>query len=236
MQKIHLDKYTKEQAIEYADLEGEMNGFDRNDSRWKKAFKEYITHAVGTMSVGRNPRSHRYKTITELYPEMFGKNGFAGQVAEKMSGTSLEQKFKGAQFRILSSVMNLVKMYEAGILNIKNTTVGDDQGKISNDKMSELQFPNKEEFGSKDEYETALRDVVFNWFLRDLITDCVLESLNIFVRLTAKDVEEIMGAINIEQASLKELVGQGRVEFIKRLRAQVLPRIQQINYKKLVLG
>lgn len=233
-----LDQFTKDQATEFADTEAELKGFPRGGERWKNAFKHYLTFAMGTMSVGRNPRGgHRYKVIVEEYPQVFGAEGFAGRMLKNMQVAEGNQKsLEAVRARILSSVHNLMKLFEAGGLGIKNTTSTDKQGKIQNSEMSELQFPNKEEYSTKEEYESAVKDIVYNWFVRDMVTNCILESLTMFWTLSEQDVADIMDAVTINDANLKEIMGEGRAEFIRRLKAQVEPRIKSLNYKKLVLG
>jgi len=103
--------------------------------------------------------------------------------------------------------------------------------------MSELQFPNRHEFeGSEEAYQAALKDVAYNWLVRDLVTNCILESLGMFFRLTEADVDDIMGVVKFDDATIKEVMTEGREEFIRRLRAQVQPRLKDLVYKKLVLG
>jgi hypothetical protein len=241
MSNLHVDPITTQMAKEYANNEAEIYGFKIGGPEWKKAFKDHISFAVGTMTVGRNPLkknpSHKYKIKTELYPDIFGAEGFAGQAAKnyktesKTPGTTLD----AIQNRILSAVINLTKLFENGILGTRNTTVGKRQGPIPNADMSEMQLP-AHEGEPKEEYEAKVRDVVFNWYVRDLVTDAVLESLIPFFKLSKSDVDEIMGAINIEEADLKELMGPGRPEFVKRLRAQIKHKMEQISYKKMVIG
>ena len=237
MQKITLDKFTKEQATDYANTEAEIHGFEIGSDRWRKSFKEYVGFAVGTMSLGRNPRVSHYKVYTELYPEIF--KDFAGAAAKNYSRQDggKEVKVTDIQNRILSSVVNLMKLFENGILGVKNTTTGNDQGQIDNSKISDLQFPIRGGADSDEEYDAVVKDVVYNWFVRDLITNCILESLTMFWKLTPNDVEEIMAGIHVE-ADEKNLqkVSEGRKQLIKRLRSDVKPSVSKLNYKKIIFG
>jgi hypothetical protein len=237
-----IDKFTKAQAIEYANNEAELHGFKLSSDRWKKAFKHYLSFAIGTMSVGRNPREgHRYKALLEVYPEIFGPKGFSARMAAGYTDQqgrkgSDEFQIKAINDRIMSAVSNLMKLFENGGMGTRNTTKGNKPGKIPNSDMSQLQFPNKEDFSSSEEYEAVVKDVLYNWLVRDLITDCILESLHMYWSLDQKDVEDIMGVVKFNEATVKEVMGEGREEFLKRLRAQVKPKLAALNYKKLVLG
>jgi len=57
--KVKVDKYTVEQAIDYANREAKLHGFDEYDDDWKKAYEHHLRKAISTMSLGRNPRSKR---------------------------------------------------------------------------------------------------------------------------------------------------------------------------------
>ena len=242
MSKYRLDPITKEMAEDYANEEARINGWKIGSNPWKNAFKSYVSDAMATMSVGRNPRgpgSHLYKVKTELYPDVFGKEGFAGKVAKDFITESKSDKgvpLESMQNKILSSVSNLVRMYENGILGIRNTTVGNKQGKIPNNQMSEMQLPNKEEFSTATEFEAAVRDVILNWFVRDLITDAVLESLIPFFKLSEQDIKSILSELDLDKVPVKDLLKGGREELIKALRAKVKTKMDQVNYRKLVLS
>jgi len=235
--KIKLDKYTEEQAREYADNESEIKGFKIGSEPWKKAFKEYLSFAYSTMSVGRNPRrgSKAYKTMLEVYPDIFSESGYAGKAAKNFYTQSGERgvSIESIQDRILSGVNNLVRLHENSIVGTKNTTRGSKQGKIPNEDMSELQFPDKADFKTEDEYHAVVKDVFHHWFQRDLITNAILESLNMFFTLTKSDIETIIGTLNIE-GEIEQIKHEGRAEFIKRLRASFKNKIP--NYKKTILG
>jgi hypothetical protein len=236
MERINLDPLTKEQAEEYANNEAEVRGFKVGSESWKKAYKEYLQFALSTLVVGRNPRNFRYKTVTSLYPEVFSENGFAGKAAKSYfrqdGGRGIP--IIEANGRILSAVMNLLKLFENGILGVKNVTTGNTQGKIANENMSELQIPNRDEFGSKEEFEAALKDVIYNWFTRDIISDCILESLFPFFTLTKNDLDEIMDRIQISEANVHEVIKEGREKLIKELRSRVKEKFHQ-SYRKAVL-
>lgn len=233
-----LDKYTKEQAMEYANNEAEISGFKVGSPHWKKVFEEYCKFATKTMSVGRNPRGRpKIASIEKLYPQVFGANGFAGKIAGKYkSQVGQEVNLQAIQGRIMSSVSNLVKLFENGEMGTKNTTKGSAQGHIENSDMSELQLPNKPEGMSDDEYNQDARDVIRHWLVRDLITNAVIESLTPFFNLTKKDVDDIMDLIEAQEATIEEIKKGKRAEFVKRLSAVIGPKIGQVSYRKLILG
>lgn len=238
MTAIRVSKYTKDQAIEYANNEAEINGFPVGSAKWKNAFKQYLSESYGTMAVGRNPRhgSHKYKAFIAKYPEIFSEAGFAGSVAK---GYHISSGDKGlpieeVQNRIMSTVMNLVKVFENGVMGTFNTTKGSKQGKIKNTEMSELQFPNKNEFSSDDEFEAAKKDVIYNWFQRDVLVDAVLESLLPFFKLQKNEVEKILAAIKLGESSVEEAAISGRSELIEKLRSIVKPQMDSISYYKML--
>lgn len=237
---IEVDKYTKEQATEYANAEADRIGFEIGSERWKKVFKEYLSFATSTMSVGRNPRGkNHYAILKEIYPQVFGENGFAGRMSRQyVDQTGSKITTEQAGDRVLSSVHNLMKLFENGGLGIKNTTKGNKPGKIPNSEMSELQFPDKKGFATEDEYFAAIQDVIFNWLVRDLVTNCILESLDMFFRLTPDDVAEIMSGVNmtVDSKDVTKFMGQGRAQFVKELSARVHPKVALLNYKKMVTG
>lgn len=230
MRKIHLDKFTKEQAIEYANTEAEIQGFAVDSIRWKNAFKHYLSFAVGTMSLGRNPRGTAKTTkLSKLFPEVLSKDGFAGRISKNSS-------LEAIQNRIMSSVTNLVKLFESNELEMKTTTTGHQQGHIENSDMSAFQLPNRTKDMSDEEYERLEKQVIRNWMVRDLLTSAVLESLMPFFTMTKADVDQIMGLINVDDATLQDIQKGSREEFIKKLRAVIDPKVKQINIKKIILG
>lgn len=235
---VEVDKYTKEQATEYANTEAEVRGFPVGSARWKDAFKDYLSFAVTTMSVGRNPRGAKYKVYTSLYPDIFGANGFAGKVEKNYRDQSGARgiPLNEVQNRVMSAVMNLAKLFENGILGTKNTTSGNRQGKIDNNQISELQLPTKEQGESDEAYEAKVEDVIRRWLTRDLITNAILESLAPFFSMTKADVDAVMDAIEAGNATLQDIHQGKRETFVKRLRAVVSPATARINYKKLIIG
>lgn len=239
MKAIKVSKYTKEQAEEYANNEADIHGFPRGSYRWKKALSEYLHESYHTMAVGRNPRpgSHRYKAFIAKYPEIFGADGFAGRVSKeyRTSSGSKGIPLEEAQNRIMSTVMNIVKLFENGIVGTMNTTVGRKQGKISNRDMSELQMPNKEEFSSPEEFEAAKKDVVYAWFQRDILVDAVLELLIPFFNMESDDVDHILGAISLEDTTADQAMGEGRMQLIDALRQVMKPKFSDLNYANMLL-
>jgi hypothetical protein len=221
VKNIKVSKYTQDQAKEYANNESEIHGFPVGSPKWSKCYKDYLTESYSTMALGRNPRpgSFKYKAFIVKYPEVFSSEGFAGVVskayrtAQGEKGLPLEE----VQNRIMSTVMNLVKVYENGVMGTFNTTKGAKQGKISNAEMSELQMPNKEEFKSDEEFQAAKKDVVYNWFQRDVLIDVVIESLLPFFKLQKNEVEKILGAIELGDTSPEVAMGKGRLELVDKL-------------------
>lgn len=239
--KIHLDKITEEEAVDYANREADLNGFPRGSERWEKAVKDAVGFAFGTMSVGRNPRRSNpfnYETLVSLYPDVFSDSGFAGKIKKHFKAKSGESAptLQTIQNRLLSAFGNLAKLFENGALNMKTTAKARSEGKIPNSEMSDFQFPNKEDFDSKEAYNSAVQKVVKQWFINDLITNVIIESLTPFFNLTETDVDQIMSAVTIEDGNIKELATTGRKEFVKRLRAQVRHEFQKINYRNMILG
>lgn len=238
-QGIKVSKYTLEQAKEYANIEAEIHGFKENSPKWKNAVKEYIHESYHTMAIGRNPRpgSHKYKAFVEKYPEIFALNGFAGKVAGNYRTTSGHTgiPIEEVQNRIMSAVMNIVKLFENGIMGTKTTTKGRKQGKIQNQDMSDLQMPNRNEFQSDEEFEGAKKDVVYAWFQRDILIDGVLEMLLPFLSMDSQDVDRILGAINLGETSPDEAMGAGRLGLVDALRKVVKPKVDKIRYVDLVL-
>lgn len=238
MKKIILDEVTKGQAKEYANNDAEINGYAFGSPKWQEAYKEFISHALSAMTVGRNPRGTRYKVYTTLYPEAFGANGFAGKCSENYKKvTGKEMPLIAAEGRILSTVMNLVKMFEAGIMETKNTTNTDKQGKISNAEMSELQFPTKDDTKTEDEYQAEVKDVLENWLVRDIISNCVMEGLTPLFTLTKNDVQKIMAQIKIEADvnKIQEVIKKAREELIRELRKNVMKSQGEMRYIDWVL-
>lgn len=240
MSEYRIDPITKEMATDYANEEAKIYNFKIGSTEWKKAFKEFVNDAIGTMSVGRNPQSrssHTYKVKTEFYPDIFGAQGFAGRIAKNFYTESGQKgvPLESIQNRILSATNNLVRMFENGVMGTRNTTKGRTQGKIKNENMSELQFPNREEFSNQDEFDAAVKDVVYNWLVRDIINDAVLESLIPFFNMSADDVDDIMAASNLDQADIADAMKNGSDRLIKTLRSKVKPKISNVVYKKLVL-
>ena len=178
-----------------------------------------------------------YKIKTQYYPDIFGGQGFAGRVAKNFYTQAGEKgvPLENIQNRILSAVNNLVRMFENGVMGTRNTTKGRAQGKIKNENISELQFPNREEFSNDDEFDAAVKDVVYNWLVRDIIVDAVIESLIPFFNMTADDVETIMAASNLDKADVNDAMKNGSDRLIKLLRSKVKPRVEKIKYKSLVL-
>lgn len=231
---LKVDSTTKSQAMEYADNEAEIHGYERGGSAWQNAINEYVKFAIGTMSVGRNPRSFRWKTFVSIYADL-NENGFAGKVAKNYRGPS---GVKGVgvndiQNRILASVTNLSKLYENGILGIKTTTTGSEQGQISNDKMSELQLPDKSEFSGN--YDEQVNMVVRNWVIRDIVSTIILELLTPFFKMTEADFDAIAEAIKLDQAKLSD-ISKERMKYIVDIQQILNKKMAQVNVRKLLLG
>lgn len=248
---MKLDPITKQQCIDYADTESDVRGFPRGSAKWKEAFKRAASEAIGTMSLGRNPRSNprtsALKAYIELYPDIFSSNGFAGKVARAYKGKQDKAvDLEEIQNRILSSVVNLSKLFENGIGNVKTTTRGTQQGKIANDAMSDYQFPNKPPGVDEKQWANDIRTIVFNWFLRDAVMNCILESLSMFWQMSKGDISDVMQIVEIKaltdkqaegsesSKSLMETVAENRKRWIVMLQGRVHPAAAALNFKKLV--
>ncbi len=233
---LKVNETTKAQAMEYADNEAEINGFGRGSQKWQSALQDYIKFAIGTMSVGRNPRSFRYKTFVAFYSAL-GDQGFAGEVAKNYvgpSGRKNETKLSDIQNRIIASVTNLSKLYENGILGIRTTTIGGEQGEIPNDKMSQLQLPDKESFKGSD-YDKEANQVVRNWVIRDILSTIILELLMPFFDMTEADFNEIAKRINLDQAELSN-IKTDRKKYVEAIQREMRAKLSRINIRKLLLG
>ena len=231
---LKIDQTTKAQAMEYADNESEINGFRRGSEQWQNAVNEYVKFAIGTMSVGRNPRTFRYKAFMSYY-NCFSDTGFSGKVAKNYISQSGQKgiKLSDVQNRILASVTNLSKLYENGILGIKTTTTGGEQGQIPNDKMSDTQLPDKEDFSG--DYEKHVNFVVRNWIIRDLVSAIVLELLRPFFEMTKEDFDAITKAIRIDEAKLADIKLQ-REEYLNAIQKVMRSKMASVNIKKVLLG
>jgi len=239
MKKVILDKYTESQAREYANIEADIHNFKIGGPQWKKAFKDYVSEAYSTMAVGRNPRVKglKYKLATEAYPQVFGEEGFAGKVAANYIGDGGKKgvPISVIQDRILAAVGNLNRLHINGIMGIKTTTTTTKQGEIPTIEMSDLQLPKREEFPSDEKYRVEMDRVIRNWYALDLVSNAILEGLHVFFTLSRADVEEILQSVTY-QGSLQEAVSEGRVEFTRKLRELVKPKLAKLIYKKLLLG
>lgn len=231
-----LDKYTIEQAQLHANNEAELQGFEIGSPNWKTAFKDYCEFAKGTMSVGRNPRSAKnpIKAIENLYPDIFDQ--ISGRWAKNYRG----QDGKGipveaVRSRIMSSVTNLVKLFENAELGTKTTTLGNEQGKIDNNNMSDLQLPAKRSDQTPEDYLEATKSVVRAQMTRDLLTNIVLESLKPFMEMTGRDVHEIMATVNWDVKSAQEFQKSGlRKSWIQTLRGVIGDKFKNISIRKIV--
>lgn len=233
---LKVDRTTKSQAMEYADNEADVNGFGRGSEQWQSALQEYIKFAIGTMSVGRNPREFKYKVFTSFYRDL-GSEGFAGRVAKEYigpSGKRGEYKLTDIQNRILAAVASLSKLYENGVLGIRTTTVGSEEGSIANDKISGLQFPNKTTF-TGDNYTAEVNRVVQNWVTRDIISTIILELLTPLFQMTEDDFRAIAKAINLEGATLAN-IKVDRPNYISAIQKVIKSKMADVNIRRLLLG
>lgn len=237
---MEVDKYTKEQATEYANNDAEMQGYPVGGPQWKACFKGYIEFAKTTMSVGRNPRSLRNpsKAMQEFYPDILSSTGLAGRLARNYRGKDGKGvPLDAIQNRIMSSVTNLVKLFENAELGTKTTTDGSGQGLIENDKMSELQLPSKPKSMSDDEYNKLAREVIRKQMTRDMLTNMLLESLIPFFELKKSDIDTIMNNFNWKVATVQDFQKSGlRKSWIDALRGVIGKKMSSINYRKIILG
>lgn len=234
-----LDKYTIEQAKDHANNEAEIQGFEIGSPQWRQVFKEYCKFAEGTMSVGRNPRTKRnpIKNVTSLYPDIFASNEIAGRWAKNyQSQDGRGIPVDAVNSRIMSSVMNLVKLFENAELGTKNVTSGHASGKIDDSSMSELQLPSKPQGMSEEKYIELSKAVVKRQMTRDLLTNIVLESLKPFFEMNRRDVEDIMKEVNWDVKSAKEFQKAGlRKSWIEVLRGVIGGKFKDINIRKMIL-
>lgn len=63
--KIKIDKFTEQQAIDFADREAKLNGFSKKSKEWEKAYKKSLSESLETMTLGRNPRDSK-KSVFEV--------------------------------------------------------------------------------------------------------------------------------------------------------------------------
>lgn len=236
--KIRVDDVTKNHAIECADTDAEIYGFNRGSQQWKDSLSKYLKDAVTQMTVGRNPRKLRYGIFTRSFPKVFGINGFADRVAKNYVDQSgkKETSKKDIENRILSSVTNLTKLFENGILGIRTTTLGYKSGEIPSSSMSELQFPTKDD----PEFNQKVRTIIVNWILRDYISAIIIELLTPFFEMTKADVEEITQAINLDHIAKQseidwKAISDEREGFVNDLHRVLSNKISALNIKDMLL-
>lgn len=235
MSELKINENTKDQAIEYADNEAEIQGFKRGSPKWQNMVAKYIEFAIGTMAVGRNPRGYRYKIYTTLYPEVFSSSGWAGQVAKNYATQEKEPgvPVKEIENRILAALTNISKMFENGILNLRTTTIGNAQGKIDVLNVSDFQFPEKGSM-SDTAYKEAVQDVLKAWVTRDLSITILLECLKPFMKLTDSDFQRIADKINLDAINMSDIKKGQRETFIREVKRVLAPTFDKIDIMKIL--
>ena len=57
-----------------------------------------------------------------------------------------------------------------------------------------------------------------------------------FFKLSEQDIKSILSELDLDKVPVKDLLKGGREELIKALRAKVKTKMDQVNYRKLVLS
>lgn len=235
---MKVDKYTEEQAKEYANNEAELLGFKVGSPKWKSCFKEYIDFALTTMTVGRNPRNIRNPSLTSIKPifvDMFSPSGISGELAKNYSGEKTTPE--AIEQRIMSAVTNLVKLFEAGRLRNKVSTKGN-YGEVANDQMTNFQLPKRHTGMSDEAYKLQTNKVLKNWVTRDLLTAVLIETLTPFFMLEQSDIDEVFKRVGLEKGTIQAYQQGGRdgdrYKMMKWIYANLSAKRMQLNLKKLL--
>jgi hypothetical protein len=235
---LHLDEHTKEQAIDYANAEADLHGFPVGSSKWKEAFRKHVGYAVGTMSLGRNPRGRNPRDEAN-WAEVFGASGFVGKVASNFKGKRGEKpSAKEIAERVKSAVSALVYLYMNGIYGIKTTTEVSTSGKIKNSEMSDLQLHGAEgeEGITADDARAENIDVVFNQLAMTVVETAAYEFLLPFLTMPKSDVDAILDKISVEGTASSKDMAKYRTETEARIKRAIGDKLKGLSFKKLVLG
>ena len=236
-----LDKYTKIMATESANNDAEIHGFKIGSKQWKDSFEKYCEEATATMSIGRNnpytmsnPSVQAMKTY---FPEVFSENGISGTLAKNYTGE--EMSTKAVEQRILLTVTNMVKLFEAGKLG--NKVKGKNKsGSIENSEMSDFQLPKRPEGMSDEAYKVLSNKVLKRWITRDLLTAYFIDCLIPFFSMDRDDIQLILKGINIDEGTVREYQeggsNSGRAKLIKALHELVKKEVSKVDLIKAVTG
>ena len=176
--KVKVDRLTVEQAIDYANREAKIKGFDKNSSKWQRAYQHSLNESLGTMTLGRNPFSNPRDENT--WPEIFGVDGFAGRVAEQYrSKSKSEEKVRRHEVaeRIKSAVTTLTYLYANGIMEIKTSADSHMTGRMPNEDMADIQWRGSSENESKEDVEEENMQVDLNQIALTVIETACYEFL-----------------------------------------------------------
>lgn len=234
MKRLFLDEITKSEAMAFADREADLHGYARGSADWKRCFKKYLGEAAGGMTLGRNPRKNPREI--QNWPEIFGREGFAGEVAQNYKGQAVKgMSLEEVRSRIQGAVSNLVYMWLNGIYGIRTTTIGRQQGKIPAENMSDLQLRGSDEGLTKEEAIAQNKDVLYNQLAMTVIESAVLELLTPFFRMSKSDMDSILDGIAIQGEMTPNDVAKVRDGVERKLRQIMGPKLRQVSVKKLVL-
>lgn len=235
--KVKVDRLTVEQAIDYADREGRLKGFDRDSAKWKNAYHHSLNESVGTMTLGRNP-FNRNPRDENTWPEIFGNDGFAGKVAYSYrSKPKSGERYRRQEIaeRIKSAVSTLTYLYVNGVMKIKTSADSDVTGRMENQKMSDLQWRGSSEDMTKDQAEEENRRVVMNQIVMTVVETACYEFLIPFFTMNESEVKKITDKIQISgKPSIKEM-GELRTDIEKKIRARIGNKLKNLSFSKLVL-
>ena len=234
--KVKIDKFTHDQAQDYADREGMIKGFSKDSAKWKNAYNQALSESLETMSLGRNPY-YRNPRDEATWPEVFGNDGFCAKVAFRYKGKEGDQVTKREiSERVKASVTALVYLYLNGILNIKTTTATSETGFITHGKMSDLQMRGSEENFSVDAADEENIAVVMNQIILTVVETACYEFLLPFFTMNPNDVQKIVSKIDIKGKANSRAIAKVRTEVEKKLRERIGDKLKKISFADLILG
>lgn len=233
--KIKIDRFTQDQAVDYANREAAIHGFDRSSEKWKNAYKKSVSESLETMTLGRNPFS-RNPREEATWPEIFGNDGFCARVAFNYKGRDGEKVTRREiAERVKASIASLVYMYLNGVMNIKTTTKTSDSGKIPNSSMSDLQLQGSAEDTTLEEAEIANMDVVMNQIILTVVETACFEFLLPFFVMKPDEIKSITSKIKVEGKPNVRGVAKLRTDIEKRIRARIGDKLKKMSFADLVL-
>lgn len=209
MKTVHIDDATKEQALEYANTQADLQGIERGSAQWKKFLEKYLGFAYSTMSVGRNPRAtsrEQIDQLTELYPTIFDeKIGFLGRISKS------REEYQANSSRLIAAVKNITYLIVENVAGVK-----------SDKKEAGMQFPQK---GSmpEDRYNEVVADVIQNWVLFDIVEGSVYNALSVPLGFRKSDLDFIKDKFIISEIDTKK---PGFLKTINSVRFSLMKMIQ----------